>query len=529
MTPPFDIATDIRLYEWQPWLRLLTTLEPYREWGAFREALGRELEMLTGAQGIALCLRGPDLQLLTEPLLGTPLPPPSVDDLPQALGRVHTRRETTSAMVYSAEDLAIWLVLVDAGRWNLTSVLQLVAAHIGQIAARVWRFHQLRQGLSRSIAAEDVSLPGNRRQELTSILAAAARAADGVPVFVIQEGDEFQAAWRSPDETLQIAAIDAGRLLARFRAGLAGNEGTFLYGSHAQALADLLGRSGELESFYFVRLRAVEWLRGLLGLGLPPTLGALGPAAVIGGEDVPASRPLSTARWRQVRAIEQLRVLTTEFGKHLRHVGVREQAYAEGIVHERRLLGIELHDSVLQDLSYVQLQLGRLEQVLTRDEESASRILGQVRSVLATSSRETRDLASGLSASDVSDDVVFVLERVIGRFQSRFDGQVDFRVEGFRTPVLMTVNGQLQRICQEVLNNVEKHAAATHVRVDLHFGEDELRLTIADNGRGFVLDEAGLSQLGLRGVRQRAKWINADISIDSKVGEGTMVTLRVPL
>jgi signal transduction histidine kinase len=67
------------------------------------------------------------------------------------------------------------------------------------------------------------------------------------------------------------------------------------------------------------------------------------------------------------------------------------------------------------------------------------------------------------------------------------------------------------------------------VRVDLHFGEDELRLTIADNGRGFVLDEAGLSQLGLRGVRQRAKWINADISIDSKVGEGTMVTLRVPL
>src|SRR5581483_11113155 len=209
--------------------------------------------------------------------------------------------------------------------------------------------------------------------------------------------------------------------------------------------------------------------------------------------------------------------------------GIREHAYVQGMVEERAYLGIDLHDSILQDLTYMQLQLGRLEESLQGDPALARELLTKTRSVLGTASREARELSVGLTSSNISEDLVDVLDLVLERFRARFDGDAEMEVNGPQRSTPAALNGQLMRIFQEILNNVWKHAAATRVNVELAFERRQLRLVVSDNGRGLVLEERGAGQLGLRGIEKRAALIEAALDVQSEVGQGTTVTVTVPL
>jgi signal transduction histidine kinase len=90
------------------------------------------------------------------------------------------------------------------------------------------------------------------------------------------------------------------------------------------------------------------------------------------------------------------------------------------------------------------------------------------------------------------------------------------------------------RIVQEALNNIAKHSGATEAEVRLEVGDDRLDVTVADNGRGFAPQRltgapAGARGLGLLGMRERAGLIGGEFSVDSVIGHGTTVRLRVPL
>jgi len=90
------------------------------------------------------------------------------------------------------------------------------------------------------------------------------------------------------------------------------------------------------------------------------------------------------------------------------------------------------------------------------------------------------------------------------------------------------------RIAQEALWNVEHHSRATQVRVTTGFGEDEARLNVDDNGVGFdvppVLEGSPLSgQLGLLGMQERAGLLGGKFEVQSSHGEGTRVTVSIPV
>jgi PAS domain S-box-containing protein len=92
----------------------------------------------------------------------------------------------------------------------------------------------------------------------------------------------------------------------------------------------------------------------------------------------------------------------------------------------------------------------------------------------------------------------------------------------------------LFRIIQEALNNVRRHASATEVKLNVIFADSVAKIIIADNGVGFkVPDEinalASYGKLGLVGMNERAYLIGGTLVIDSKMGEGTTITVQVPL
>jgi signal transduction histidine kinase len=86
------------------------------------------------------------------------------------------------------------------------------------------------------------------------------------------------------------------------------------------------------------------------------------------------------------------------------------------------------------------------------------------------------------------------------------------------------------RIVQESLVNVGKHAAATEVNVSIEQVGDAVELVVQDNGKGFITSAPRKPQsLGLMGLRERAQLLSGSVSIDSAPGEGTRVSVRIPM
>jgi two-component system sensor kinase len=94
-------------------------------------------------------------------------------------------------------------------------------------------------------------------------------------------------------------------------------------------------------------------------------------------------------------------------------------------------------------------------------------------------------------------------------------------------------NGQATavfRILQEALTNIQRHAQATQVTIKCWEASDRFILTIKDNGRGITESEKSDRQsLGLLGMRERAHLTGGEINIESAEGEGTKITVQVPL
>ena len=121
------------------------------------------------------------------------------------------------------------------------------------------------------------------------------------------------------------------------------------------------------------------------------------------------------------------------------------------------------------------------------------------------------------------------LRDMVDEWRSRHDPDCELRIDGEVPDHSDALNIHVFRIVQEALNNVEKHASATRVQVDLRCAEnDVLTICISDDGRGFD-DESATGGLGLLGIRERVAILNGSLSVDSAAGRGSRLTVHVPL
>ena len=505
-------AEEISAYEWLPWVQLVARLVPHRAWDRFRDVLGVELQQLTGAIGVAVCFRAAGRPLEAEQLLGPRVSPPA--ELPQHLGESTREGPVVAIMIHSSLEQTAWLVFLEPGRRNLVEFMAELGPVLGELLVRTRRFGQSRRTFEEILAERSVSVPltsSMRRERVVQALAAANASLEHLTLFVSEtSGESVEVSWWDPDEGAQTREVADPDLVSRLAEAILNQTTVVLRLSAATRLSSIVEAGSETDWFCFAPVKNAGRTVGLFGVGTST------------GHE-------GAARSLQQHTMELVKVLAQEVSSFLDRAAAREQAYLEGMAGEREQLGLNLHDSVLQNLTYLELQLGRLDQLLEQNPPKAREVLDLVRPMLTTTSKEARELALALATTGDSTDLAMLLDRTVSRFRSRFDGEVVLEVEGDTSDINPQVSAQLNWMTQEALNNIWKHAAASRIRISVRCDRRSISLEIQDNGRGFVLDESDSTRLGLRGLEQRAAQIGATVDVQSEIGQGTTVRIVVTL
>ena len=200
---------------------------------------------------------------------------------------------------------------------------------------------------------------------------------------------------------------------------------------------------------------------------------------------------------------------------------------------ERRRVARELHDGVGQAITSLLMSLRSLEDTLERPahRERAAHLRDVARGTLD----EVRRVARGLHPA-VLDDIGFVaaLERHVSEIIEVHAVQIDLQIMGLdRRRLGPQIELATYRICQEALHNVVRHAEARAISVVLDVRRDALELVIEDDGKGCEMDRTtGLPRqagLGLAGIRERASLFGGSLTVESSVGAGTALYVRLPV
>jgi len=191
---------------------------------------------------------------------------------------------------------------------------------------------------------------------------------------------------------------------------------------------------------------------------------------------------------------------------------------------ERRRIAQELHDEIGQGLTAALLQLEGTMKVAPP--EMAERLTGAMESVRG-SLEEAREVASRLRPEALDDlGLVSALSALAKRLSRQTGLHIELELHDELPSLAAEDEIVVYRVAQEALTNVLRHAEATRVKVCLEPREGTVRLRVVDDGVGLDGSPPGG---GLRGMRERAVLIGADLAIEPATGGGLAVTLDVPV
>jgi two-component system sensor histidine kinase UhpB len=191
---------------------------------------------------------------------------------------------------------------------------------------------------------------------------------------------------------------------------------------------------------------------------------------------------------------------------------------------ERKRVAQELHDEVGQALTAVMLQIGRLAKKAPSDlGEEFTEALETTR----TSLEDVRRIAKQLRPEALDDlGLVPALNALAGTFAERTGLRIRRRLPESLPPIGDEAELVVFRVAQESLTNAARHAESTRVDLTLERHKHRVVLHVRDYGRGVDGTRPGS---GIRGMRERALLIAADLSITTAPGGGTDVSLSLPL
>ena len=201
---------------------------------------------------------------------------------------------------------------------------------------------------------------------------------------------------------------------------------------------------------------------------------------------------------------------------------------------ERRRLAGEIHDSVVQSLvalSY-QIQAAKMKMPPESDEDEILPVLNLLEEQLNESIKELRDLLIGLRPPMLDDmGLLSTVDTYLKNFGIKNGIQTSFQPPEGLPPLSKDAQINLYRTIQETLNNVEKHAMASHVTIEIETTPKKLFISIRDDGKGFSVRESGGKErrLGIAYMRERIELLGGSFNIKSEPGRGTVVSLSLPL
>ena len=233
------------------------------------------------------------------------------------------------------------------------------------------------------------------------------------------------------------------------------------------------------------------------------------------------------------RQAARQRVLINDLVRTRRDLAATERR--AGILAERQRLSSEIHDTLAQGLSSQRMLLQAAERVWRADPDAAR---GHIRDAAESTSRslaEARRFVHDLSPADLAECTLAEALSALADRESGAGLTVVCRLDGTPGPLPERVEAALLRIAQGALANVREHAAATRAALTLTCLDDQVSLDVADNGRGFDPDGPPASAAdrarghGLPAMRIRARQAGGTLTVESTPGEGTVVSVAVPV
>jgi signal transduction histidine kinase len=209
------------------------------------------------------------------------------------------------------------------------------------------------------------------------------------------------------------------------------------------------------------------------------------------------------------------------------------KARVDGVLEERTRLAREIHDTLLQHVTGIALQLRAALPHVQTSPDNALTTLERVADLAENTSREARQVVWDMRPGALNEEeFVRAVEITAHRSLAGAPVALHFTARGHQRRLREDAQRVVLRIVQEAVANVVRHAAANAIRLTLLFGARRLRVAIVDDGRGFVVESDFLSYTGhwgLLGMQERAEQIGASLRVQSAPHRGTTVRLDLPL
>ena len=197
---------------------------------------------------------------------------------------------------------------------------------------------------------------------------------------------------------------------------------------------------------------------------------------------------------------------------------------------ERTRIARDLHDDVSQQLALLAVELDQCDQSARRNPDLHDH-LEHAKRRIAEIGRDVQSLSHQLHSSKLEYlGLVAAAKSFCKEVSEMNDVQIDFKEDGVPRTLPNEVSLSLFRILQQAVHNAVEHSGVKHMEVGLWEQSHELHLQVKDLGKGFdLLAEMQGVGLGLTSMRERARLVNGNISIESKPRQGTTIHVRVPL
>ena len=210
-----------------------------------------------------------------------------------------------------------------------------------------------------------------------------------------------------------------------------------------------------------------------------------------------------------------------------------------GVLRERQRMAHEIHDTLAQGFTSIVMNLEAAEGAMPPGADDRARLhLDQARLTARESLTEARRLVWALRPEALENvSLPEALERLAERWRGESSIAAGVATTGTPCPLPPEIEATLFRVAQEAFSNVRKHApGASRVALTLSYMGDAVALDARDDGEGFDPDreaerkrDQNSGGFGLRGMRERVESVGGTLSVESAIGEGTTLTVKLPM
>jgi signal transduction histidine kinase len=219
-----------------------------------------------------------------------------------------------------------------------------------------------------------------------------------------------------------------------------------------------------------------------------------------------------------------------EVNMRLRDANTRLRDYATTREHliasqERNRLAREMHDTLAHALAAVMVQLEAVKVIWDIQPERAKQLVAESAETVRGGLQETRRALQALRAETL-ESIGFIesIHELASTIQARYSISVSIDANGASTWLSSEQEHIIYRIIQESLLNSATHAQAQHIQVLLDVKNDTLKVSVRDDGVGFDPGTSNPQEhFGIRGMRERAQILGAELDIVSQIGQGTTI------